>query len=562
MPSLKQSLLQQDLGYLRTVGQFWQINIPDISLAAAAEIVTERILNKTDLIEKLSEGPADVIPAIKRLIASQGAIPSTAFHNLFGEIRIMGESRRAREKPWEKPISVTEWLWYHGIVQQGMLNRPVRNKNEIAEYVYLPDEIYAILSSVYPTKNKPEKKQELIIRPAAPREVVYTRIGDDSVLDLSCIILAAVRTGNPIEAISSVYGKNRINFLIEILKEIGILDQERMPILENAQDFLQMNRHAAILKLIKAWQISDRIDDLRNTPDLFVDDLAVYSSKRIRMMMISLFRQVPPDAWWSFDGFVASIRQSAPDFLRSQGENSSWLIRNQQWTDQFNNWENVEGEFLRYLISCPLFWFGIVDIAVDADRGNDPDGKISAFRISRIGNQLLEEMQDEIPEKVLYAPNRELETPKISIDGRIIVSNRTPRIFRYQAARFCEWEKIEKNRWVFRVTPASLQKAKELGLSVKSFVGMLRRIAGKAVSENLLLAIDRWDLTNTQATMFHATLLTVSNPDWIVTLLNSKETAKWIEQQLNMNTVIIKPKGEEIVRRALIELGTLVDKRD
>ncbi|MHC1770748.1 MAG: hypothetical protein AB9907_03260 [Flexilinea sp.] len=91
---------------------------------------------------------------------------------------------------------------------------------------------------------------------------------------------------------------------------------------------------------------------------------------------------------------------------------------------------------------------------------------------------------------------------------------------------------------------------------------MLRRIAGKAVSGNLLRAIEQWDQTRTQATMFHATLLTVSNPDWIVTLLNSRDTAKWIEQQLNMNTIIIKPKGEEVIRRALIELGALVDKRD
>ena len=561
MPSLKQSLLQQDLDYLKIVGYLWQIDIPDISFADAAEIVTERILDKADLIKKLADAPTDVIPAITYLITRQGAVPSAVFRDLFGEIRIMGESRRAREKPWKNPISVTEWLWYHGIVQQSMLNRSIQNKNEIREYIYFPDEILKILLSVYPPKGKPEKKKELIIRPAAPREVVYTDIGDDSALDLSCIILAAVRTGNPIDNISTVYGKNRTDFLIETLKILGILDQERRPILENAQDFLQINRHAALLKLIKAWQITEQIDDLRSTDDLFVDDLAVYSPKRIRTMMISLLRQVPTESWWSFDGYVASIRQYAPDFLRSQGENSSWLIRNQR-KDQFTDWENVEGEYLRYLISSPLFWLGIVDIAFDEDRNNDPDGKISAFRISRIGKQLLEEMQEEIPEKILYAPNRELEIPKISIDGRIIVSNRTPRIFRYQTARFCEWEKIEKNRWVFRVTPASLQNAKEAGLSVKSFVGMLRRIAGKAVSGNLLRAIEQWDQTRTQATMFHATLLTVSNPDWIVTLLNSRDTAKWIEQQLNMNTIIIKPKGEEVIRRALIELGALVDKRD
>jgi len=43
-------------------------------------------------------------------------------------------------------------------------------------------------------------------------------------------------------------------------------------------------------------------------------------------------------------------------------------------------------------------------------------------------------------------------------------------------------------------------------------------------------------------------------------LISQKNTARWIEQQINKNTIIIKPKGENVIRRALIELGALVDK--
>jgi hypothetical protein len=59
--------------------------------------------------------------------------------------------------------------------------------------------------------------------------------------------------------------------------------------------------------------------------------------------------------------------------------------------------------------------------------------------------------------------------------------------------------------------------------------------------------------------MFQATVLTVTNPEWINNLMNSKDTAKWIQQRLNPNTVLIRSKGEEAVRRALIEMGALTD---
>ena len=90
---------------------------------------------------------------------------------------------------------------------------------------------------------------------------------------------------------------------------------------------------------------------------------------------------------------------------------------------------------------------------------------------------------------------------------------------------------------------------------------MLKRSGEKALPEALLNAVEQWDRMDTQATMFQATVLTVTNPDWIASLLNSKDTSQWIQQQLNANTVFIKPKGEEAVRRALIEMGVLTDTR-
>jgi hypothetical protein len=560
MPSLLKSLIQQDDHYLQIVGNLWQLDIAAYSKKDAAEIILHKIITENNLIEKLAEAPFETLPVLSYLIAQNGFILSTIFFEQFGEIRVMGERRKMLEKPWESPISVTEWLWYHGVIQMNMLALP--GQVEIQEYVYLPDEIRKILSRYFPFNERIVDENELIVRPASPNEVVLVQRGNDLILDLGCLLIASIRTGKPIQNLYSVFQKEKTDFVLRIFEEMSLVQNNEIIHPEEAQNFLQMNRIAALLQMMMSWKNSDQIDDLRETTDLFIDDLVKYSSREIRKSVLSLMQRITSNEWCSFDGFSVSIRKANPNFLRPDGENSPWLIRN-TIRNNFNEWASIEGEYLQYLLHYPLYWFGIVDIAFHEKSENESKQKISAFRITRIGRIFLDEMDKKsISEKILKIKNTEKDIPKISIDGKIILTNSTPRLLRYQISRFCEWTKLEITRSVFSITPFSLRQAKENGLSVNSFIGLLKRSIGSGVPQKLLIAIDQWDKVDTQATIFHALLVTVNNPNWINALLSSKDTAPWIEQRLNDNTIIIKSKGEKIIYRALIELGALADKHE
>ena len=560
MPSLLKSLLQQEDHYLQIVGNLWQLDVAAFPKKDAAEIILHKIISGNNLIEKLADAPFVTFPAISILIAQNGSILSNIFFEQFGEIRVMGERRRIQEKPWESPISVTEWLWYHGVIQMNMLT--LQGQVEIKEYIYLPDEIYKLLAKYFLIDKKNIDKNELIVRPASPNEVLSIQTSNDSILDLGCLLIASVRTGKPIQNLYPVFEKEKTDFALRIFEGMSIVQNAEIIHPEDAQNFLQKNRIAALLQMMLSWLNSDEIDDLRKTTDLYIDDLAKYSSREIRKSVLTLLQRITSKDWCSFDGFSASIRKVNPAFLRPDGENSPWLIRNTVHNN-FNEWTSIEGEYLQYLLHYPLFWFGIVDIAFHEKNETGLNQKISAFRITKIGRFFLDEMQqNSISEKIIKIKNSEKDIPKISIDGKIILSNNTPRLIRYQISRFCEWTKLETTRSIFSITPSSLRQAKENGLLINSFIGLLKRSIGNAVPLKLLAAIDRWDKVDTQATMFHALLLTVNNPNWIKKLLSSKDTAPWIEQQLNANTIIIKSKGEKIIYRALIELGALADKHE
>ncbi len=563
MPAMKQSFLQQDTGYLKAVCLNWNIPVADMSAEDISDALIETILQPERVSQIILSAPDGVIQAVTLLIRNQGAFPAGGFRERFGDIRIMGDARLEREKPWLAPQSVAEWLWYRGIIQVGMLHRRHQGRGEIAEYVFIPDELFSLLSGNSAFQMSDEKKSELIIRPAAPDEVMKSDPADDMIVDLSCILLAAYRTGNPVADLWTIYGEKKTKFLLKLLELLRIIDPVDVLDPEATQTFLQISRNSAVQQLFSAWMDSAAVDDLRAIEELHVDSLVDYSPKRIRAVIIDLLAKIPEDIWWSVKSFISYVQETEPTFLRPNGENTTWLIQNRN-ADHFNRWENIEGLYIRYLLACPLNWLDVIDIAYNKkDDPADDRLRFSAFRIRKQGKRILQES----PQGETFSGSEngrqsvEQEIPKVNIDGRIILTNGTSRIFRYHTARYCEWEKIEKKQWEFRITPKSLQQAKEKGLSVNAYIWMLRRSAGKAVPEKLLKAMLQWDKVHTQASMYQATLLTVSNPDWIDALINQKNTSRWVEQRINRNTIIIKPKGENIIRRALIELGALVDKQ-
>lgn len=561
MPDLRQSLSMHEPYVLSAIANVLGYKDFQDDLIPAADLIAEKMLDDQRLNALYQHIPAFVRPAIAILLKGEGKVPVSKFYRSFGELESIGESRFQREQPWLELSTPAAWLWYHGFIQKSFFD----GISGLQEYVYLPDEIYDRLSADQQLPLEISVESEyLLIRPAAPREVAQIEAGNDSILDLSCLLLAAVRTGNEIDSLYPVFGESKTRFANDLLRNAGILDQENVPVLKATENFLKTERFLAHIGMIKTWKESENIDELRLIPELNVDRLFVHNPSVLRSKVFQFLRRIQGNGWWSFSGFVSAIKQDSPDFLREQGDSATWLIRNLE-KSQFRDWENIEGEYLRFLLGGPFHWLGIVDIAFPANPKNlsEETGTglpVSAFRISRMGEQCLDASLSDIPEnRHVRSENSEKTPPKVTIDGQITVSAGTSRSLRYHIARYCEWEKILPNRWIFRITPRSLKRAAEMDLPPDKFVGMLRRAGDKSLPEPLMTAIERWIRTDTQATMFQATVLTVTNPEWIVYLVNSKDTSKWIQQRLNPNTVLIRPKGEAAIRRALIDLGALTD---
>ena len=206
----------------------------------------------------------------------------------------------------------------------------------------------------------------------------------------------------------------------------------------------------------------------------------------------------------------------------------------------------MDGALIRLIVTGPLHWLGWYDLARP-----DADQPISAFRASVWADSL----RREVAVSGLADENHAI---KVMPDGRIRVPALAPRSVRYQIARFCEWESELPEEYRFRLTPASLERARQQGLRASHLLVLLKRYTAGAVPPILIQALERWDKFGVQATLEPAILLRLAAPEMLAALKKSR-AGRYLGEALSPNVVAIKPGGEEAVRQALADLGYLTD---
>ena len=106
-------------------------------------------------------------------------------------------------------------------------------------------------------------------------------------------------------------------------------------------------------------------------------------------------------------------------------------------------------------------------------------------------------------------------------DARLSARRLVPRRVRYQVARFCEWVKETPDEYQYRISPASLARARQQGLTVSQLISLLNRYA-KAVPPSLIKALERWEKQGSEARIEKMVVLRVVSEDILQALRKSR----------------------------------------
>lgn len=537
MPDLFHALNTADTGYLLILARNWDLELPSDHPHLWLDTIVRHLTKPENLKEFVFSLPRNALSAFVALQEQGGHMTWMEFTRRFGELREMGAGRRDREHPELNTISATESLWYSGLIGRAFLEKG----EGLLEYAFIPDEFMSQKPSA------PEKETIPLGRPARREDTLLQYISKDGILDHACTLLAAIRNGLSLTGLESWIEKPVMGFLIELLQEISLISADLNPNPEATRTFLESPRNSSQALLIKAWQSSTTINELRLLPQLSFEGIWKNDPLKTRHSFLALLEGVPLNTWWDLDSLISAIHQRNPDFQRQAGDYDAWFIRdgeNGEYLRGFNAWMKIEGRLIEYYLQGPLFWLGIIDLA--------SAGKKTRKNAFRLPIDFQKRLSGMLPWES-HAENGKL---RISSNGLLAATRDVPRAVRYQVARFCEWDHVIKGTYHYKINSGSLAHAAKLGLKPQQLMVILKAHSSSTVSPSLLKAVERWEKFGVQAHIEHPIVLRFSNPE-ILTELQKSAAQKFLGEIISPTMVIVKPGREEQLLAALAELGWL-----
>lgn len=536
MPGLASSLRAFDLDQLQQISRFWGLDPADNSkegLRLTLELEMSDPRRFQTVFEALSQ-PAQT--ALSDLKANANRLSWIVFSMRYGEIRAMGPARRKKEQPWAFPVSISEELWVRGLIGRDFLHEG----EDLQEKAYLPDEFSPFLPE--PDVSLPSgldlQPQRLIL----PEPKAATTILNDI-----CTFLAAARFENRDAHLLKLNNNTEHWRLIEILiRALGLLDANSEPN-DLARAFLEMSRPQALGWLQKQWVNAEHFNEFDFMPELSVESDRPMNLTTARQTLLNLIEALSTKQWYSLDELIEKLHERNPEFLRSQEQFYTWKIRSTDSTeaqhDGLESWPRVEGAFIRFLV---VTIFPLLGLAAITSLPEDA-GKIY---FQRFPNPTLSE---QFP--VLFEEEKLL---LVQSTGKIVMTERSPLILRYQIARFCQWLSHTKGSYHYELTPASLKRAEEQGLLPKHLIALLRKHSQSGLPPNLYEALLRWQEEGQQTSLEEVVVLRLASPE-LLQALRSSPAGRYLGESFGPTTVAVKPVGIPALRQALSQLGYLSD---
>lgn len=543
MPDLMHRLSTHDLGFLNIVAEFWGLDLqaPDVKSALAS--LVSRLKEASLVAEIVDSLTEDVRQALGALIANEGWMSWSRYTGQFGTMREMGPGRRDREKPYLDPVSPVEALWYRGLIGRDFLRR----EGLLQECAYIPDDLLDLMPPVVTQGPLPPG------RPASPGEIAHILPVSDRLIDHACTLLAALRMGDARRSPAVEGWQPPLDFVHALLGAVKLITSSEQPVPEDAQPFLQMSRGEALVWLVRGWRESSLFNELRLLPSVVCDGTWQNDPSTARQKILSHLSEVPEGKWWHLDSFIKTIFDREPDFQRPAGDFDTWLIRDAVSGESLagiEHWNAVDGALVHYLITGPMHWLGLMDLASPGE--GQP---ISAFRFSPWAEALLMGQ----PVESLPVEDQLIE---VFSNGVLIASTLTPRLARYQVSRFCLWREETDTQYIYQITPLSLSQAAEQGLRIIHLEKLLKK-NGQTLPPALVRALNQWQKHGSQVHIQPATILQVETPQ-ILQALRESSAGRFLGESLGPTSAIIQPQAVEKVAEALTRLGYLseIEPRD
>jgi len=566
MQTLHLTLADADEAVLVATADAWGVGIP--SPFDSQQLVAQ--LSEHMLQPANAEAMWDLLndnerQALQTLLGSSGKMPMPMFKRLFGDIRRMGSGVVLEEQPHKQPQSAAEALIYRGLVAEGFAMTDAGPQ----AFAYVPEDLAQLL----PTHKT--AYDDLVMPEADPLAALDSsglepRRADTSIVDDMTTLLAFLQLyGAPLTSDSLapdsvralqpyllVRLEARIAFMLTVGISAGIIEAQEgraYPRRADTRRWLSAPRTEQIRMLVDAWAKNTYYGELWHIPGLKVEQLDGYDPTAARKMMFqALAELVPPGEWWDVDEFLHKVKLKFPDFQRPNGDYDNWYIRDMadEYVRGFESWDTVEGALIEYIITGPMHWLGLMDIAPDAARLT-AYGRASA--------------------NIAPFPRQPDDAEQVSVqpDGRLLISRKVPRIDRFQVARFTTWSDAPAPHsgepFVYYISREGLQQADEQGINTGHITTFLNRVLdGAPIPDRIERTIHLFQHGGEVGTVSleRVVVLRTTSEQVLDDILNTPELRRYLGARLGAMACAVRADQWAALREALAAQGITVTGMD
>jgi len=558
MRTLLATLLDHDPGLVEIIARRWDVDMAGLDKREAAEKLAYAMLDAERAAYEWGRLNETERGVLQTLLGSAGHKMSEAqFSRLFGEIRQMGPGRREREKPHLSPASIAEALYYRGLIATAF----DQAKTGVQNFVYVPSD----LADVLPTHqtgfdlSMPESIPEETGQPDQMQAATTTLVDDLTTL-LAYLQIVPVSTEKDEirqqvnEALERFWLGNadaaRVALMMSLVSGLGLVTHEGghfKVVPTNARPWLEQSRPRQVRALADVWRDTTLFNDLWHTPGIELEDTGWRNDPLLaRQAVLAFLEVVPDDAGWPLDELIEMVKTEEPDFQRPAGDYESWYIRDPksgQYLQGFESWDQVDGAVLRFILTGPMHWLGLVDLG---DNGTLCRLTVYGRAFSGAG---------EWPD-----PTEEREHLSIQADGTLRVPRNMSRYERFQVARISEWV-TAGDPFEYRLSAGGLRRASQQGIQVDAIQAFLRRTSGvTAFPVGVVQLLEQWQKTGqADVWMTRAVVLQASTPEAMRVILETPDLRRYLGAILGPAAVLVRPGQENELAEALRQHGILFE---
>jgi hypothetical protein len=555
--TLRESLVDYDMALLRALAEMRGALLTSNHQTTAADELAAQLVSPASVAIACADLSPSEAGALAELQAASGWMEAPRFGRRYGAVRPMGPGRLERERPWLAPANPAEGLWYRGFIFKGFR----QTESGVVEVIYLPSDLLTLLPAA------PAAKAAFALAPAAEPHHVQPA-GDDLVEDVFNLLvyvrnhdvppgtgdklrlkdLQAVNAlcVSPVPAAAAA-DDDRLALVVRLGRAAGLASvaQERLTLnSERVQGWLQATPAGRLAGLQAAWRDDPDWNDLWHVPTLKPQPTGGWKNDPLlaRRKVLGFLAGCQPAKWYRLDDFVAAVKAADPDFQRPDGDYTTWYLHDLRGQSLmgFEHWDEVEGALLRSLVAGPLHWLGVVDLGRDEESGPPV-----AFRLAATPGE---------------GASASPVAMAVDDDCTVRVPSDASLYDRFQLARFANLVQRGADGIAYRISPASLARARRQGISAEQVSSFLARVAGQPLPPKVAEAIQRWHKRSGAIRLERGVILRVDAPETLAALRRQPALAPLLGEALGPQAVLVPQANIQQVRRWLIEQGYMEEK--